>query len=55
MKADFPADDELEGEVKRQANKWETLSFTKKSKLIDFGSKAVQNKKSKVTNKCDYK
>ena len=55
MKADFPADDELEGEVKRQANKWEILSFTKKSKMIDFGSKAVQNKKSKVTNKCDYK
>lgn len=55
MKADFPADDELEGEVKRQANKWETSSFTKKSKMIDFGSKAVQNKKSKVTNKCDYK
>ena len=30
MKADFPAADEIDEEMKRQANKWETLSFTKK-------------------------
>ena len=40
MKADFPAADELE-------NVWETLSFTKKSKMTDFWSKAVQKKKIK--------
>ena len=50
MKVDFPAVDELEEEVKGQANKWETLSFTKKSKMTDFCSKAVQRKKSKLTN-----
>ena len=50
MKADFPAADELEEEVKRQANEWETLSFTKKSKMTDFFSKAVKKKKSNVTN-----
>ena len=47
MKADFPADDELEGEVKRQANKWETLSFTKKSKMIDLGQKLSRTKSQK--------
>ena len=47
MKADFPADDELEGEVKRQANKWETLSFTKKSKMIDLGQKLSRTKNQK--------
>ena len=29
-KADFPAADELQEEVRRQANKWKTLSFTQK-------------------------
>lgn len=27
IKADFPADDKPEGEVKRQANKWETFDL----------------------------
>ena len=30
MKADFPAANELEEVVRRQANEWKTLSFTKK-------------------------
>ena len=47
MKADFPAADELEEEMKSQANVWETLSFTKKSKMTDFLSKTVQRKKIK--------
>ena len=47
MKADFPAADELEKEVRRQANEWKTLSYTKKSKMTDFWSKAVQKKKTK--------
>ena len=42
MKADFPAVDELEKVVRRQANEWKTLSFTKKSKITDFWSRAVQ-------------
>ena len=50
MKTDFPAADELEEEVKRQANKWKTLLFTEKSKMTGFWSKAVQKKKLKVTN-----
>ena len=50
MKAEFPAANELEEEVKRQGNEWKTLSFTKKSKMTDFLSKVVQKKKSKVTN-----
>ena len=50
MKTDFPAADELEEEVKRQANKWKTLSFTEKSKMTGFWSKAVQKEKLKVTN-----
>ena len=36
MKAYFPAADELEEVVRRQANEWKTLSFTKKSKMTDF-------------------
>ena len=36
MKADFPVANELEEEVRRQANEWKTLSFTKKSKMNDF-------------------
>ena len=38
----FPAADELEKVVRRQANEWKTLSFTKKSKMTDFWSRAVQ-------------
>ena len=30
MRADFPAADELGDVVRRQANEWKTLSFTKK-------------------------
>ena len=48
MKADFPVADEPEEEVRRQTNKWKTLSFTKKYKITDFWSKALQKKKSKV-------
>ena len=44
MKADFTAADELEKEVKRQANKWKTLSFREKPKMNDFWSKVVQKK-----------
>ena len=47
MQADFPATVELEEEVRREANDWKTLSFTKKSKITDFWSKAIQKKKSK--------
>ena len=36
MKEGFPAADELEEKVRRQANKWKTLSFTKISKMTDF-------------------
>ena len=50
MKADFPAVDKLEEAVRRKANERKTLSFTKKSKLTDFWSKAVQKIKSKVVN-----
>ena len=50
MKADFPANDELEEVVRRQADQWKTLSFIKKSKMADFWSKAVQKIKSKVVN-----
>ena len=32
MKMDFSTANELDAEVKRQSNKWETLSFTKKTK-----------------------
>ena len=39
MNADFPAADQLEQVVRRQANEWKTLSFTNKSKMTDFGSK----------------
>ena len=42
MKADFFAANELEEVVRRQANEWKTLSFTKKSKMTNFWSKAVQ-------------
>ena len=42
MKADFLAANELEEVVKRQAKEWKTLSFTKKSKMTNFWSKAVQ-------------
>ena len=48
MKADFPVADEPKEEVRRQANKWKTLSFTKKYKMTDFWSKALQKKESKV-------
>ena len=48
MEADFPVANELEEEVRRQANEWKTLSFTKKSKMNDFWSKAVQ--KNSLTN-----
>ena len=48
MKADFPVANELEEEVRRQAKEWKTLSFTKKSKMNDFWSKAVQ--KNNLTN-----
>ena len=50
MKAYFPAADELEEVVRRQTNKWKTFkkkSFTKKSKMTDFWSKAIQKIKSK--------
>ena len=50
MKADFIAADELEKVVRRQVNEWKTLSFTKKSKMIEFWSKTVQTIKSKVAN-----
>ena len=46
MKVDFPATDELEEEVRRQANEWKTLSFTKKCKVTEFWLKAIQKKKS---------
>ena len=42
MKAYFPAVDKLVEVVRRQVNEWKTLSFTKKSKMTDFWSKAVQ-------------
>ena len=42
MKADFLAANELEEVVRRQAKEWKTLSFTKKSKMTNFWSKAVQ-------------
>ena len=42
IKADFLAADEPEEIVRRQANKWKTLSFTKRSKITDFWYKAVQ-------------
>ena len=32
MMADFPAADELEEEVRRQANEWKNLLFTKNIK-----------------------
>ena len=48
MKADFPVANEQEEEVRRQAKEWKTLSFTKKSKMNDFWSKAVQ--KNNLTN-----
>ena len=50
IKSDFPEAHELEEVVRRHANEWKTLSFTKKSKVIDVWSKAVQKIKSKVTN-----
>ena len=50
MKADFPAADELEEVIVRQANEWKTLSFTKATKMTSFWSKAVQKIKSKVAN-----
>ena len=50
MRAGFPTPDELEEVVRRQAKEWKTLSFTKKSKITDFWSKAVQKIKSKVAN-----
>ena len=42
IKADFLAADEQEEVVRRQANKWKTPSFTKRSKMTDFWYKAVQ-------------
>ena len=36
METNFPAVDKLEEEVRRQANEWETLSFTKKIKVTNF-------------------
>ena len=42
IKAHFLAADEPEEIVRRQANKWKTLSFTKRSKITDFWYKAVQ-------------
>ena len=50
MRADFPAAAELEEVVRIQANEWKTLSFTKKSKMTDFCSKAIEKIKSKVAN-----
>ena len=51
MKADFPAADELEEVIVRQANEWKTLPFTKATKTTtSFWSKAVQKIKSKVAN-----
>ena len=46
MKADFSATDELEEEVRRQANESKILSFTKKSKMTQFSSEAVKKKRS---------
>ena len=42
MKADFPANDELEEEVRKQVNEWKTK---KESKTTDIWSKVVQKKK----------
>ena len=50
MKVDFAVADKLQEEAKRQAHNWKTLTFTKKSKITDFWSKAIQKRKSKVTN-----
>ena len=50
MRAGFPTANELEEVARRQAKEWKTLSFTKKSKITDFWSKAVQKIKSKVAN-----
>ena len=36
MKVDFPAADELEEVIVRQANEWKTLSFTKATKMTSF-------------------
>ena len=36
--------------MRRDANKWKTLSLTKKSKMTNFWSKSVQKIKSKVAN-----
>ena len=50
MKADFPAANELEERVRRQAIKWKAWSFIKISKMADFWSKTVQQQKQRVTN-----
>ena len=56
MKMDFSTANELDAEVKRQSNEWKTLSFTKKTKLHHFWSKAITKKKSsKVINEAVQK
>ena len=47
MKADFPVVDELEEEVKRQANKCENLLYTKESKMTVLGQKLFRRKNKK--------